>query len=204
MGLLSPRTALTRYRVEDSGNTPLKEIVFNGLEKNSILSIEDETAAKVSGWSSFEEPFQPKFDDYSFVYGNYFVFCLRIDKKTIPANLIRKHVALESKRKREATGRDFISRDENRLIKEHVINTLSLRIPAAPTVFHVLWQYENGLLFFLTHQKTATEEFETLFYHSFHLRLIPLFPYTVADLSCGLSDSERDILQQASPTLWSP
>ena len=203
LGLLSHRTALSRYHIEDTDKDPLKERVFNGLQKNSILSIDDETAAKVSGWSSFADPFQTKFDDYSFVYGDYFAFSLRIDKKTIPANLIRKHVALASKRKRESVGRAILSRDENRQIKEHVINTLYLRIPATPSIYNVLWNYEKGMLFFFSNQKTANEELETLFYHSFHLRLIRLFPYMLADLVSGLSSQERDVLQQLTPAPWS-
>jgi hypothetical protein len=48
--------------------------------------------------------------------------------------------------------------------------------------------------------KNANEELETLFKNSFDLALIRLFPYTMADLTAGLSDSERDILNQLSFT----
>ena len=89
------------------------------------------------------------------------------------------------------------------MINEHVINTLALRIPATPNIYNILWNYENGILIFFTNLKNPNEELETLFFVSFHLRLIRILPFTLADQASGLSNQERDILQQLSPTKWS-
>lgn len=43
-------------------------------------------------------------------------------------------------------------------------------------------------------QKSANEELETLFTKSFGLNLIRLFPYTLAELGAGLSESEQEAL----------
>ena len=48
--------------------------------------------------------------------------------------------------------------------------------------------------------KSANEEFETLFGKTFNLSLIRLFPYTIADLTSGLTDQDKDVLNKLGPT----
>jgi hypothetical protein len=203
LGLLSSSTALTRYFVEGNTENNLKEIVFSGLTKHAISPIDDDTAEKTLGWTSFKEPFSADFEGYSFIYGNYFAFSIRIDKKSIPANLVKKYIALESDKRLKASGREFLSRNEKKMIKEHVLNFLYLRIPATPHIYNILWNYERSVLFFFTNIKAPNQTLETLFYSSFNLRLIRIFPYTLADLAGGLSAQERDTLEKLSFTPWS-
>ncbi len=86
------------------------------------------------------------------------------------------------------------------MIKDHVINALSLRIPATPNIYDLVWNYEDSSVWFFSNLKAANEELETLFSKSFDLSLIRIFPYTAAYLSADFSDSQRDELQQLSPT----
>lgn len=203
MGLLSPSVSLTRYRVEGTSDTPLKEVVYRGLRQHAMPAVEDEGAEKTMGWTAFKDPYQSDFEGYSFVFGNYFAFSLRIDKKSISANLVQKYVAIETARKLAASDRDFLSRNEKKMIREHVLSMLQLRIPATPNIYNILWNYQTSTLLFFTTLKNPNEEIEGLFSASFNLRLIRLFPYTLADLACGLSESERDELHNLSPTQWS-
>jgi hypothetical protein len=98
------------------------------------------------------------------------------------------------------SGRDYLSKTEKQLIKDHVLNTLSLRIPATPNIYDIVWNYEESSLWFFSNLKAANEELETLFSNSFNLTIIRIFPYTAADLSSNLVDSQRDDLQKISPT----
>ena len=109
---------------------------------------------------------------------------------------------IESARRLAKTGREFLSRNEKKLLKDQIIARLSLRIPATPNLYDIIWNYEESWLWFFSNLKAANEELEILFRHSFDLTLIRLFPYTTADLVLGLSDSERDILSNLSPTAF--
>jgi hypothetical protein len=75
-----------------------------------------------------------------------------------------------------------------------------VRIPATPNIYDLVWNYEDSVVWFFSNLKAANEELETLFAKSFNLSLIRLFPYTAAELSSDLSDSQRDKLQKISPT----
>lgn len=200
MGILSSTVSITRYRVEGKLEEPLLETMAKCLKKNAIPQVDDDVSDKTVGWTSFGKPFNPDFEGSSFVIGAYLVFSLRIDKKTVPSSLIRKYCDMEAARRLAETGRRYLSRDERRMIKEHVTNVLALRVPATPNVYDLIWNYEDSSLWFFSTLKSANEELETLFFNSFQLPLIRLFPYTTADLVLGLSGAQRDILVKLSAT----
>jgi DNA recombination-dependent growth factor C len=202
MGILSSSVSVTRYRVEGKIKAPILETVANGLKKNAIAEIDDNVSEKAVGWTSFHQPYRPDFYGASFVYGNHLVFSLRIDKKNISAKVLKKHFMIESTRRLAKTGREFLSRNEKKMLKDQIIDRLSLRIPATPNLYDVIWNYEEASMWFFSNLKAANEELEMLFRNSFDLTLIRLFPFTSADLTLGLSDSERDILSRLSPTAF--
>ncbi len=176
------------------------ETIADGLNNYIIKEIDDQSTDRTAGWTSFAKPFQPDFSGSSFVYGPYFIFSLRIDKKNIPSKVIKKQSTMEVERRLIKSGRQFLSRSEKKQIKDLVINALSLRIPSTPNVYDIIWNVEASQLWFFSNLKAANEELETIFSQSFKLSLIRIFPYTAADLGCELSDSQRDDLRQLTPT----
>jgi DNA recombination-dependent growth factor C len=199
MAIISSSVSITRYRVEGKLKSPIMDRIKQGLQKYCIDDIDNEDAEKAVGWTSFDQPFEPDFEGSSFMIGTNFVFALRIDKKSIPAKIVQKHCALEGAKRIRESGRDFLSRNEKKLIKDHVITMLSMRIPSTPNIFDLIWNYEEASLWFFTNLKNANEELETLFSKSFRMTLIRLFPYTMAELTCGLADPEKDVLARLKP-----
>ena len=200
MSLLSASVSITRYKVEGKLETPVLETAAAALKKNSISEIEDQASEKVSGWTSFEKPYQPDFSGSNFVFGAYLVFALRIDKKTLPAKLIQKHFMIESARRLADSGRQYLSRNEKKILKDKVVEELYLKVPAIPQLYDIIWNYEESVLWFFSNLKAANEELETLFIRSFGLTLIRMFPYTAAQLNSDLTDTEKDILLKLEPT----
>ncbi len=199
MGFFSSSVAISRFRVEGDPQGPLREVVREGLKKNAIDEIDNQSDDKALGWTRIDRPFEPGFEDESFAIGDFFLFALRIDKKSIPSKVIKKHLATEMARRKQESGRDFLSRSEKQMVKEHVLNVLSLRIPATPNVYDILWRYGENELWLFSTQKAANEELETLFSKSFHLSLIRLFPYTMAEFDSTLSGAQRDVLNKLTP-----
>ena len=199
MGLLSSSVSITRYRVQGDLQKPVLETVASGLKKHAITEIDDNAVEKSVGWTSFHKPYNPDFSDSTFVIGAYLIFSLRIDKKNIPPKLIAKQYTAEANRRLARTGRGVISGSEKKMIQEQVLHMLSLKIPATPRVYDLVWNAENRTLCFYTNLKAANEELETLFAASFNLSLVRMFPYTSAEQSAGLSDSQKDRLNRLVP-----
>ena len=202
MGILSSTVSMTRYMVKGRLDEPIIESIIKGLKKYTISDIDSEASEKSLGWTSFETPYSPDFDNSSFLFGTYLVFSLRVDRKSIPPKIINKHVAIEKERRLAKSGRRFISSGERKMIKEQVLHSLCLRVPATPNVYDLIWNYEENKLWFFSSLKSANEDLEDLFSQSFNLSLIRLFPYTAAELGSGLTDSKRDRLHSLSPTMF--
>jgi DNA recombination-dependent growth factor C len=198
MGLLSTTTSLTRYRVEGQLDDPIIERVYQGLKEYSIADIDENPSDQAVGWTNFQNPYQNGFDDANVIFGTDFVFALRIDKKSIPTKMVQKHIALESKKRLADMGREFLSADEKRAIKDHVINKLNLRMPSTPSVYDIVWQYEKKSLWMFSNLKGANEELETLFIKTFGLSLIRSIPYTMAALDRNMTPEQLDALSRLS------
>ncbi|WP_419659773.1 hypothetical protein Dvar_00960 [Desulfosarcina variabilis str. Montpellier] len=200
MGILSSSVSITQYYVDGHIAEPIIETVAKGLKKFSVEEIDNESSDKAIGWACFNNPFSTDFDENPFLIGTHFVFSMRIDKKSIPAKIVQKHYTLEMKKRLESSGREFLSKTEKKEIKDHVLNVLNLRIPATPNIYDLVWNYEAERLWFFSNLKGANEELETLFTRSFKLKLIRLFPYSMAALTSPLSDTEKDELSKLTPT----
>jgi len=200
MGILSSSVSITQYRVEGKIPEPILGSVATGLKKHAVEEIDNDSSDKAIGWACFNNPFSTDFNQSPFTIGTYFVFSMRIDKKTIPSKVVQKHYTLEMKKRLEKSGRDFLSKTEKKEIKDHVIHLLNLRIPATPNIYDLIWSYESNTLWFFSNLKGANEDLETLFTRSFKLKLIRLFPYSMAALTSPLSDVEKDAVSQFTPT----
>ncbi len=202
MQLLSSTLSLTRYRVQGKPGDPVMDAIRNGLKNNMIREIDNDPAEKSIGWTESVRPFVPDFETAGFVFGTHIVFSLRMDKKSLPAKIVAKHVNMAVARRVAETEQKQLSKNEKRQIKEEVLHRLYTRVPATPNVYDLVWDLENQILWFFSNLKEANEELETLFSKSFRISLIRMFPYTEADLASGISDNQRDVLKQCGPALF--
>jgi recombination associated protein RdgC len=199
MGLLSASTSVTRYSVEGQIEDPIIETIAAGLKRHAISEIDNHPSELGAGWTSLNAPFAPDFEGSSFVIGTYLAFSLRVDKKSIPTKLVQKHCAVESAKRLKETGQEFLSANEKKMIKDHVINMLNLKMPATPNVYDVIWRYEQNDVWFFSNLKSANEQLETLFSKSFRVQLVRRIPYTMASMEPDLSHAEQDALSKLAP-----
>jgi len=198
MGLLSTTTSVTQYQVEGQLDEPIIDTISKGLKKKAIFDIDGDPSQVAAGWTSFKTPYEPSFEDSSFLIGTDFIFSLRIDKKSIPPKLVQKQVLQQSVKRQKALKREFLSREEKNAIKEGIIASLNLKTPSIPNIYDVVWQYEKGVVWFFTNLKTANEHLEDLFFKSFGLHLIRKIPYTSAAFDKTLNSAELDRLNRLS------
>jgi len=203
MGFLSATQSMSRYHILDAFDTEPMEQVRDGLIQHAIPTLENEYEEISAGWTPFESPYLPDFEQFSFVFGTYFLFSLRIDKKSIPAKLVHKQMAIEIEKKKRSSGRDFVSKNEKSEIKETIMDVLMQKMPAIPNVYDVLWDYDTRNLFLFTTQKAANEFFETIFFKSFNLKPVRLFPYTLVETRSAFSSANKDRILTLTPCHFS-
>ncbi len=203
MGLISSTHAVSRYHIDGEIEGSVVERILEGLTQYSIPRIESEYDEVSAGWAPVESPYNPDFSKFSFQFGTYFLFSLRIDKKSIPAKLVQKYMAIEMDKKKESSGRDFLSKNEKSEIKELVIDVLMHKIPAIPSIYDVLWNYEEKIVYFYSTQKAANELFETHFLKSFNVKPIRLFPYTIIQTQSDFSDDKKEQADALVPVSYS-
>jgi len=199
MGLISSTHSISRYYIDGEFTDGPAEGVRRGLIENTIPEIENEYDEISAGWTPLETPYKPDFQSASFIFGTYFAFSLRIDKKSIPAKLVQKYIAIEMEKKKKESGRPFISKNEKTEIKEMVIDILMHKTPFIPNIYDVLWDYEDKNLLLFSTQKAANELFETLFFKSFDHKPIKIFPYTIVEKLGRFSNDKKDRVLALSP-----
>ena len=118
MGLLSSRMTISRYKVTGQLKSAVHETVYQALKENAMPEVESDGLDPVVGWTSLESPYVPDFEGYSFVFGDYMVFSLRVDKKTIPAKLVKKHLAQQVDKRMKSSGRTYLSKNEKGVIRD--------------------------------------------------------------------------------------
>jgi hypothetical protein len=195
MGLLASSFSMTRYHVQGTIEKPIVDSVAKRLTQFAIPEQEHESIEPILGWTSVEDPYHPDFNTLSFSVGTLMTFALRIDKKSIPPKTLKKYYCIELAKKIAASGREFLTAHEKKMIKDHVINVLSLRIPATPHIYELVWDYEKAEIWFFSNLKSANEALESLFFQTFKLTLMRKFPYTMAYNDKKLNNTQKDRLQ---------
>jgi len=199
MGLISSTHSISRYYIDGEFPDGVTEGVRQGLIENAIPEIENEYDEISAGWTPLETPYNTDFESASFLFGTYFAFSLRIDKKSIPAKLVQKHMAIETEKKKKESGRAFISKNEKAEIKERIIDILMHKTPFIPNIYDILWDYEDKSLLLFSTQNAANELFETLFFKSFDHKPIRIFPYTIVETQGSFSSNEKDRVLALAP-----
>ncbi len=199
MGFLSSSHSMTRYHIEGNFDGKIMETIQTRLIQNTLPEIQNPYEEISAGWVPFESPYNPDFENNSFVFGTYIVFSLRIDKKSVPAKLLQKHIVMEMEKKKLESGRNFLSKSEKSRIREEVMDNLIQQMPFIPNIYDILWNYEKHSLFLFTTQKTVNEFFETIFFQSFNLKPIRIFPYTKIELESQFSSEQKDQIYTLSP-----
>lgn len=184
MGFANSSASFTRFRILDPVTDELIREVPDRLRKHAITDIDDLSDMHAQGWVSFEDFLDTEWKEAPPQKGNYFVFSLRVDNRRIPAGVIRKHVAIALRQEIEeqrARGKNFISRDRKKEIKEQVLLRLRQRFLPVPGEFNVIWLLEKNEVWFASTQSGMIDLFMEEFQKTFNLSLQQMTPYTLAD-----------------------
>ena len=190
MSIFKPTMAVTRYKVsgipETDGKDPIRAMM-DIFTKDQIVDIPD--GEDVSwGWTKLTDPYCPRFDDITFITGNYVTVGLRVDKKSVPAAALKKEVYLVEKKEMEEKQIPKLARTAKVMIKEAVLKNMLAKAPVVPAIFDVVWNVSDMEIYLFSTNKLARNVLEDIIRESFDLSIEMIFPFTMAEESVDESE----------------
>jgi len=170
--------------------------------KYTFREIEEEAVDQGIGWVSIENGYDSEFSYQSYNKGEYAIFSMRIDKRTIPSSLLKKYVELAFRKRLKESNRSYLAAAEKRDIKAAVSGMLLRKILPVPSIYDVCWRMSDNIVWLTSLSTKVQDNMVELFKRSFDLQLRPLIPYVLADRILN-NDVAVHELSNLVPTIFS-
>ncbi len=194
MGLLKGQLTFSRYRV--AGDLPAnpREFIDKQIKLFSFKDLLSENE-KIMGWTSLENVLDTDFEYANYLLDDYIIFSLRIDRKTVPASLLRLKTLEEEQSRMKEKSVERLYKAERNDIRDAVHLNLLKKTPPVPSFHEVCWSISQMWVIFGSHSEKVTDDFEDLFKRTFSLKLIPSVPwnpsYMEPDMITRINTLER-------------
>jgi len=203
LSILSASIGLTRYRIiEEVPNDLLREVPEK-LKKFCFVDIDATADERSFGWTNIDDMLDMNWTQSPPEKADYFTFALRLDTRRIPPSVLKKHltiaVAKELEHNKEQ-GKNFVSRDRKKEIKEQVTLRLRARTFPIPAVFDIIWNPSSNRIYLATTNSKVRALFEDYFTLTFDLHLEPLTPFFMAMDVLGEDAAPK--LENLDPTIF--
>ncbi|WP_285906341.1 recombination-associated protein RdgC [Pseudodesulfovibrio pelocollis] len=203
MSILSASLGLTRYRVMEDVPSDLLRQVPEKLRQFSFVDIDATAEERSFGWTSIDDMLDLNWTQSPPEKADYFAFALRLDTRRIPPAVLKKHTTIALNKElaqNKEQGKNFVSRDRKREIKEQVTLRLRARTFPIPAVFDAIWNPTANRILLATTNAKVRALFEDYFTLTFDLHLEPLTPFFMAmDI---LGEEAAPKLEHLEPTIF--
>ncbi|MBN2570096.1 MAG: recombination-associated protein RdgC [Deltaproteobacteria bacterium] len=172
---------LTFSRYEVSGDLPSdpRDFIDRQIKLFSFKDLLSESE-KIMGWTSLENVLDTDFEYANYLLDDYIVFSLRIDRKMVPASLLRLKTLEEERARMKDKGVERLYKAERNDIRDAVRLNLLKKTPSVPSFYEVCWSLPGKWVIFGSHTEKVADDFEDLFKRTFKLKLIPSVPWNPA------------------------
>lgn len=200
MGLFKGSTTLSQYKTDRPGQ--LRDLFGDLVPSHTFAEIEGTTDEIGSGWVRPDDFMGTDLSYSTCSMEPYVLLGLRIDRRKVPAILLKKYIAHETqgeKLKQEmGGGKARLGRALLNTLKERARTAALRRTPPVPTVVDVIWNTETGAIWLGSTTRLVWGVFESLFAKTF--QVIPRFEFP-ARVGLRLLDGteERKALSNEMP-----
>lgn len=203
MSILSASLGLTRYRIIEDVPNDLLQQVPEKLKQFCMVDIDGTADERSFGWTNMDDMLDMGWTQSPPEKGEYFTFSLRLDTRRIPPAVLKKHYTIALNKELEHNkeqGKNFVSRDRKREIKEQVTLRLRARSLPIPAVFDIVWNPSENRVYLATTNSKVRALFEDHFAATFDLHLEPLTPFFMAMDVLGEDAAPK--LENLDPTIF--
>ena len=203
MSILSASLGLTRYRIIEEVSNELLQQVPDKLKQFCMVDIDGTADERSFGWTNIDDMLDMNWTQSPPEKADYFAFGLRLDTRRISPAVLKKHNTIALNKELEHNkeqGKNFVSRDRKREVKEQVTLRLRARTLPIPAVFDIIWNPAANRIYLTTTNAKVCALFEDQFTLTFDLHLEPLTPFFMAMDILGEEAAPR--LENLDPTIF--
>ncbi len=198
MGIIKGSLTLTRYQVRGDLPAETASWLDERIKRHKFRDIEEGTEELAAGWVSPHDFLDTEFAFASWSLDPFVMLGLRVDRRRLPAALVRKYARLEMQRARRASETGRLGRSQREELKERARLDLLRRLPPETALFDVCWDTAGHRVLLGSATGWVREVFEELFTRCFELRILAQTPWElVSRLAAG--DQARRQLEGLSP-----
>ena len=187
MGLKKGAFSFSRFGVSNPLPGNFAELFDEKIKAFAFRDFFPENEEKSLGWTGLQEILDTEFAYAAHTLGDYRVFSLRIDRKSISSALLRLRF-LETERgmlaEREAKK---LYKEEKEALREAIRQDLMKQASPVPSMLDVCWSLTKGMVYFSSHAEKILQDFQDFFGETFEMGLALHVPWLDA-----LAQSEGD------------
>jgi recombination associated protein RdgC len=204
VGILQGALTVRRFRVVGTVPDGWRESFRDRLEEHAFREpLKEMGKEEVEGWVQVHNLLDTSFDDYNrWLYNNYAVFALRVDKKSLPTRLLNAHVQKRVEAWCAERGVERCPTKQKKEIKEQLEAEWLTRAFPRVAVTECCWNLTEGWLLLGSLSEGAADRFRKRFLRTFGLKLLPFSPLDwvdgeLADVSPTALHGREDEVQDA-------
>ncbi len=177
MGLLKGNFTFMRFNVEGQLPQAFLNFVNERIRAHAFRETTKSTEEKQLGWVSLIDVLDTDFKKADYALGDYLIFCLRIDRRSIPPKLMKLKLMTEERNYlAQSAGSGRINKQTATAIKDKVKLELMTKLDPVPSFYDVCWAIGQNKIYFSSLADTVADEFVDLFKKTFSLNLKRILP----------------------------
>jgi recombination associated protein RdgC len=178
MGIVKGALSVRRYRVDGEPPEGFRERYVNALEENAFRdALSPLHKEERVGWVQIHNLLDTSFLDLNmWLYNQYAVFAMRIDKKVLPAKLFKARLEKKVQAWCQQNNRERAPHAVKTELKEALeAEMLGQTLPRVQ-LYECAWNVTEGWVIFHNQSELPNDKFRKLFHRTFGLVLIPHDP----------------------------
>lgn len=178
MGILSGALSVRRFRVSGEVPEDFRDRFRDALQKHAFREpTVSQGKEEIRGWVCTQNLLDTDFTDFNrWLYGEYAMFALRVDKKSLPAKLFKATVAKRAQAWCQERGTETCPAYVKTEIHDELEREWLVRALPRVTVTEAVWHLTEGWLALHSQSVPVGDEFRKLFHRTFGVELLQWSP----------------------------
>ncbi len=191
MGILKGGLSVRRYRIIGELPEGHTDLFIDAMNTNQFREPQSPThKGEASGWCQVHNLLDVDFSDVNlWLYNQYALFALRVDKKVVPAKLLRAHLEKRMQAWCAANSRPRVPAAVKEELREALEQEMLQKTLPRVQTYEICWNLNDGWAVITNDSELVNERFQKLFLRTFGLRAVPWSPLDELAATEGLPEA---------------